>query len=161
MKITAIIILLFGIASLGAADLRIVPAEPPLEKIRELADSAIIVLLCKPGKDRTGLEVSMVLKGGGSYETIKGRIAEILPESDKTALATDGFRELVFLVPVDAPEKFRCSSSYALWPQRDETLGKQTFRFLAHDMENVKRVIGETGKRLPQESDGDSGKTPE
>ncbi len=157
MKITAIIILLLGIVSLGAAELRIVPADPPLEKISELADSAIIVLLCKPNEDRTRLEVSMVLKGGGSYETIKGRIAEILPEGDKSALATDGFRELVFLVPVDAPGKFRCSSSYALWPQRDETQGDQTFRFLAHDMEDVKRVIGETDKPLPQDAVGDDG----
>lgn len=143
MKIFALSILLFGIVSIKAGELRIVPADPPLHKIREMAASAIIVLLCKPNGDRTKLEVSRVLKGEANLEPIKDRIAHLLPGSDMAALATDGYRELVFLVAADAPDKFRLSSSYALWPQRDETLGDQTFRFLAHDLRDVERVTRE------------------
>jgi len=62
MKIFMLLILLFGIVGLEAGELRIVPAEPLVEKIRETADSAIIVLLCRPNEDRTNLEVSKVLK---------------------------------------------------------------------------------------------------
>lgn len=149
-KILAITILLFSIISLEAADLRVVPAEPPLVELRKQADAAIIVLLCKPNAAGTRLEVSAVLKGQMDYEVIKDRIAEFLPGSDTKALSTDGFRELVFIGLQAGQNNFRFSGSVALWPQHDDIVGDHKIRFLAHELKDVKRVIQESNKKAKQ-----------
>ena len=141
MKTLVMFILLLGFINLEADELRIVPAEPPLDEINKQADSAVIVLLCKPNGDGTKLEVAAVLKGYGNYEANKDRIVDILPASDREALATDGYRELVFIVPDDGLNAFRFTSSYALWPQRDESLGNQRIRLLAHDLKDLVQAI--------------------
>lgn len=82
-----------------------------------------------------------MLKGQKDYEVIKDRIAEFLPESDKEALSTDGYRELVFIGPQAGQNSFRFSGSVALWPQHDDIVGDHKIRFLAHELKDVKRAI--------------------
>ena len=156
MKSLAIPILLLSFIALEASELRVIPASPPLAEIAKQAGSAVIVLLCKPNASGDKLVVEAALKGQNEYKLIKNRIADFLPNSDKAALATDGYRELVFIVSDHGQNKFRTSKSIAMWPQRDETMGDQQFRFLAHALKDVERAIQNTNKEGEQGGGGNA-----
>ncbi len=88
-----------------------------------------------------------MLKGQKDYEVIKNRIAGFLPESNTKALSTDEYRELVFIGSQAGQNNFRFSGSVALWPQHDDIVGDHKIRFLAHELQDVKRVIQESNKK--------------
>ena len=146
MKSLAIPILLLSFIALEASELRVIPASPPLAEIAKQAGSAVIVLLCKPNASGDKLVVEAALKGQNEYDLIKNRIADLLPNSDKAALSTDGYRELVFIVLDDGHNNIRILKSIAMWPQRDETMGDQKFRYLTHALKDVKRAIQNANK---------------
>ena len=138
--------------SVIAAEPRVVPASPSLEELADKAQVAVIVLTCIPNADRSGLSVTEVLKGQKVYTQNKQQIAALMPSSDPKALATDGYRELVFIGPPNAQGIYLKTHTIALWPARSENLGPQTIRFLAHDYAKVKRAINGKDKQEAQQA---------
>jgi len=122
------------------AEPRVIPPHPSYEELAKKSQVATIVLLCKPNRERTGLEVLEVLKGMPSYAGRVPEITRLIPEGDAKALETEGYRELVFIWPPNAEGAFK-SSSFALWPTRLESDGIQQFKFLGHDYSRVKSAV--------------------
>lgn len=120
-----------------------IPASPSLARLIKEGESAAIVLLCKPDAAGKKLVVEAAYKGSHKYELIKDRISEFLPSSDKDALGTKDYRELVFIIRAVEHHKFRTKRSFAIWPQRDEIVGGETLRFLSLDLEDVERALSD------------------
>ncbi len=72
-------------------------------------------------------------------------------DTPKDASATKGFREIVFIRPVNENGTFFAASSVALWPVRVEEIGPRQFKFLAHDYSEVKRVVQGENKEAQQD----------
>lgn len=140
-------------ASVFAAEPREVPASPSLKELTEKAQAAAVVLSCTPKADGTAFSPAEVLKGQRVYTQNKQQIDDLIPSGDPKALATDGFRELIFIGPPNAQGLYVHAHTVALWPTRIEKLGTQTIRFLAHNYADVRRAV--IGKDKQEE--GESG----
>lgn len=142
MKIAVAITMVLGsVLGTVGAEPREIPPEPPIEEIEKKARVAAIVLTCEPTKEQKGLKVVEVLKGESIYVANREMITKLIPASDPKALATKGFRELVFIGPATAEGKFVSATTLALWPARHDSDGIQQFKFLAHDYSEVKRAV--------------------
>jgi len=136
------------ITSSCAAEMQIVPAHPPLSEFKEHAGEAAIVLICKPNAAKNNLEVSTVIKGQEQYETFKDQISEYLVMSDEKALATNGFRAVIFINFHDDQHSIRTVNTIAWWPQRDDVLANgQKIRFLTHTKEDVESIAHGQNKK--------------
>jgi len=94
------------------------------------------------------------LKGQRAYTQNKQQIDNLIPlSSDPEALATDGFRELIFIGPPNTQGLYLQAYAIALWPARSEKLGSQIIRFHAHDYAEVRRAIKGKNKQINPEQD--------
>ncbi len=144
-----------------------VPPHPPIQKLRALAAPSAIVLLCRPNKGGSALEVASILKGQALYQKHKDAISKFLPRGDTEALRTDGFAEIFFFQEFEGPTGVQRTSSYALWPERVDTLkdgqgrDRGQIRFLAHDIKELKRVIGNDANMAEEAGADQSATAPE
>lgn len=146
----AILSIVVSITGVRGAEPVVVPPEPSMAEIAKKAQSAAIVLTCEPTKEQSGLEVVEVLKGQKAYSENTAQVAKLIPRSDSKALATEGFRELVFIGPANETGAFLDSSSLALWPVRIKQIGPREFKFLAHDYSELKRVLHSQNQEAQQ-----------
>lgn len=155
MKFAAAILLTIGLAlTLSGSEVTVIPAEPSIKEIAKKAESATVVLTCQPNDDQSGLEVIEVLKGEEAYRKNRVAISRLIPKSDPKALATKGFRELVFIGPTTKEGEFASASTFALWPARIEDDGVHRFEYGAHDYAEVKRAVRGKDKEAQQGGPG-------
>lgn len=133
--------------------MRLIPASISQKELSKEAEPAVIILLCKANAAGDKLVVESVYKGKREYEVIKSRIAEFLPSRDKDALATKGYRELVFIRKRNELNGAQTIKSFAIWPQRDEIVGGEKLRFLSLDLEDVELAVSNTNKSEKSKDD--------
>ncbi len=142
MKIAVASLLILSLVPIIiGAELTVIPAHPPIKEIAKKSESAVIVLTCQPSKDQSSLEVIEVLKGEEAYRKHRVVISRLIPGSDPKALATTGFRELIFIKPATKEGEYTSVTTLALWPVRFEDDGVRQFKYAAHDYAAVKRAV--------------------